>query len=592
MTIEVRLFHYFFTCLLIAASTSFAIAETHPCKESGETHIWISPFNPKANEQLKIMAVSTDGPLSELTIMDKQGQRNPLKFHHRGGPPWSLIATLDGLQKGDYSVLAGRDAQFTACHSLIIGGVSIRESAETWGLATEAFYAAWINALFSAPFEQKLSFSSLEPVMRNNEKNFLYNYLGHNEDNLLALTPDCADLPYTLRAYFSWKMGLPIAFRACGRGSATTSPHCGSANIHSEFTKGISSQTSFRFINEQIVNIIHSGSARTALEDEATDFYPIPLSRETLWPGTVYADPYGHVLVLVDWVPQTVDHPGKLLAVDAQPDNSITRKRFWEGTFLFANSANAGPGFKAFRPVVETSSSGLRLLSNDQLIENSAFASFSLEQDQLSPDDFYAKLFKLINPSGLDPKQAYEATLEALLEQIEARVASVQVGEAYIKNTPGNVIAMPSGSAIFQTLGLWEDYATPSRDMRLMIAINIVNSFPKQIAQHPDLFVMRGSRPEQVQEEIEQYHASLSQERKIYYTRSDGSQWALSIAEVLARKSAYEMAYNPNDCVEIRWGAKLGTNEYSTCRRHAPEEQHAKMEHYRLWFHELRRPTP
>ena len=179
-----------------------------------------------------------------------------------------------------------------------------------------------------------------------------------------------------------------------------------------------------------------------------------------------------------------------------------------------------------------------------------------------------------------------------MLEQIEARVASVQVGEAYIKNTLGNVIAMPSGSAIFQTLGLWEDYATPSRDMRLMIAINVVNSFPKQIAQHPDLFVMRGSRPEQVQAEIEQYHASLSQERKIYYTRSDGSQWALSIAEVLARKSAYEMAYNPNDCVEIRWGAKPGTNEYSTCRRHAPEEQHAKMEHYRLWFHELRRPTP
>ena len=296
--------------------------------------------------------------------------------------------------------------------------------------------------------------------------------------------------------------------------------------------------------------------------------------------------------MLVDWVTQTVDHPGMLLAVDAQPDNSITRKRFWEGTFLFANSANAGPGFKAFRPVVQTSSSGLRLLSNDQLIENAAFTSFSLEQDQLSPDDFYAKLFKLINPSGLDPKQAYEATLEALLEQIEARVASVQVGEAYIKNTPGNVIAMPSGSAIFQTLGLWEDYATPSRDMRLMIAINIVNSFPKQIAQHPDLFVMRGSRPEQVQAEIEQYHASLSQERKIYYTRSDGSQWALSIAEVLARKSAYEMAYNPNDCVEIRWGAKPGTNEYSTCRRHAPEEQHANMEHYRLWFHELRRPTP
>jgi len=33
--------------------------------------------------------------------------------------------------------------------------------------------------------------------------------------------------------------------------------------------------------------------------------------------------------------------------------------------------------------------------------------------------DFYAKMAKLINPSGLDPKQAYEVVLEALMEQIE-----------------------------------------------------------------------------------------------------------------------------------------------------------------------------
>ncbi len=333
------------------------------------------------------------------------------------------------------------------------------------------------------------------------------------------------------------------------------------------------------------------GSARTGLEDESTDLYPIPLSRETLWPGTVYADPYGHVLVLVEWVPQTAERPGILLAVDAQPDNSVTRKRFWEGTFLFANVTSAGPGFKAFRPLAHTASGGLRALSNDELADNPGFTPFSLEQDQLSPDDFYARLAKLSNPGGLDPKQAYEATLDALVEQIETRVTSVDNGEAYFRKSPGSVIPMPSGAAIFQTIGPWEDYSTPSRDMRLIIAINVLNGLPEKIVRHPELFVMNGKSPEEAKAEIEQYHARRIQERSIRYTRTDGSPWELSVAEVLARKPAYEMTYNPNDCAELRWGAKPDTEEYSTCRRHAPAEQHAKMERYRIWFREARRPT-
>ncbi|MCU0256618.1 MAG: hypothetical protein MUF60_07725, partial [Vicinamibacterales bacterium] len=78
----------------------------------------------------------------------------------------------------------------------------------------------------------------------------------------------------------------------------------------------------------------------------------MPLDRASLWPGTLYADPYGHTLVIVKWVPQTAERGGLLLAVDAQPDNSVARKRFWEGTFLFAQTPSAGPGFKAHRPLV------------------------------------------------------------------------------------------------------------------------------------------------------------------------------------------------------------------------------------------------
>ncbi|MDV6342975.1 hypothetical protein [Nitrosomonas sp. Is37] len=589
---------FFLACLLTWSSISMVQAKDDSCQQTEETNIWISPLNPKADGQIKIMAVSTDGPVSELAMIDSQGQRMPLPSRRRGGPPWSLIAELAGVDEGHYRIEANRDGKLITCHLLTIGesGVQKREErkerTKAWNLATEAFYSAWIEALFGAPPEENLSFPSLEPVLRNSERNFLHNYLGHNEDQNLPLTPDCADLPYTLRAYFAWKVGLPISFRACGRGSAKAPPHCGAPTIMTEFTHDISSQASFKKISRQLVNTVHSGSLRTGLEDESTDLYPIPVNRETLWPGSVYADPYGHVLVLVEWVPQTKGRPGILLAVDAQPDNSVARKRIWEGTMLFTNSESAGPGFKAFRPLVATSSGRWRLLSNDELVYHPDFASFSLEQDQLSADNFYARVTKLINPAGLDPKQAYEATLNALIEQIETRVTSVDNGEAYFRKHAGSVIPMPNGTAIFQTIGPWEDYSTPSRDMRLIIAINVLNGLPEKIVRHPELFVLKGQSPEEAKTEIEQHHARRIHEHSIHYTRTDGSPWELSVAEVLARKQAYEMAYNPNDCPEIRWGAQPDSEEHSTCRRHAPATQREKMKQYRIWFREARRPTP
>ena len=100
---------------------------------------------------------------------------------------------------------------------------------------------------------------------------------------------------------------------------------------------------------------------------------------------------------------------------------------------------------------------------------------------------------KLINPKGLVPRQAYDTTLDALVEQVETRVTSIENGDAYFRKSPGSVIAMPSGAGIFETIGPWEDYSTPSRDMRLIIAINVLNGLPDKIVRHPELFVMQGA---------------------------------------------------------------------------------------------------
>ena len=122
-----------------------------------------------------------------------------------------------------------------------------------------------------------------------------------------------------------------------------------------------------------VADAVHSGAGRTALADDNNDFYPVSLNQDTLRPGTVYADPYGHLLVLVRRVPQTDDAAGVILAVDAQPDGTVARKRFWRGNFLFAQDpALGGPGFKRFRPILRDKNGGLRRLGNSRDREESA----------------------------------------------------------------------------------------------------------------------------------------------------------------------------------------------------------------------------
>jgi hypothetical protein len=385
---------------------------------------------------------------------------------------------------------------------------------------------------------------------------------------------------------------LGFGFRRCDSGSATTPPRCGTVTTNEDGEVQGDSRTAFATFARSVLDAVHSASARTALDDDDTDFYPVPLERAAIRPGTVYADPYGHTLVVARWVAQTPERSGLLLAVDAQPDHTVARKRFWEGTFLFVPVPSAGPGFKAVRPLVHDEAGGkLRPLSDADLANEWRFTRWSDEQAKLSPDAFYARMSKLVNPRGLEPERAYEATLDALVEQLETRVRSVENGEDFVRDHPGTVIPMPEGPAIFETSGPWEDFATPSRDFRLIIAIKVLEALPARIERHPELFVLGTRTPEAARAEVERLHETRSAERTISYTRSDGSPWRLTVADAIARKAAFETAYDPNDCVEVRWGAPDASDERATCRRRAPAEQGARMESYRDWFRESRRPV-
>jgi hypothetical protein len=465
-----------------------------------------------------------------------------------------------------------------------------------WDSGMETIYSAWVNALFQGCNEQT-SWPALHEVTQDRERNFLYNYLSLGEDDpggntSVIMEPDCADNPFFLRAYFAWKLGLPFGFHVCDRGWLGKSPSTGQWITNEQASSKNNPVPAFNSFARRIMDGVHSGTARTALDNENSDFYPVPLEREALRPGTVFADPYGHTLTIVSWAPQTKDHPGLLLAVDAQPDNTIAIKRFWKGNFLFNTSEVVGePGFKAFRPI-SFEDGKLLPVNNEALTAGAGFAPFSLQQRKMEREDFYLALERLINPEPLDPEEALTDLITALHEQLLVRVKSVANGEAYIKAHPGTVISMPSSAnGVFLAGGPWEDYSTPNRDLRLLIAMDAVLGFPDRVARSPEDYRISKSRsPEEIKSVLQSQLDKQVTELSITYTRSDGSSKELSVAEILKRRHEFEMAYNPNDCVEIRWGAPANSAEQATCHRQAPPHQRKTMQTVRKWFQQRLHP--
>ena len=98
---------------------------------------------------------------------------------------------------------------------------------DAWNRETENLYSAWIETLFDAPLDEAPSWKAMHEVLRDPSRNILFNHLGLREDEKgLIIQPDCADVPYFLRAYFAFKMGLPFGYSKCTRGDGGQAPKC------------------------------------------------------------------------------------------------------------------------------------------------------------------------------------------------------------------------------------------------------------------------------------------------------------------------------------------------------------------------------
>ncbi len=669
-------------------------ADRH-CQDSEQSALYVMPEQPNEQQPLRVVSVLNYDPgPAALTLVDPDGQRIRPQVVRLGGPPFGQVATVAAPKPGRWKAVLADGQDVLSCQTIAVrkrrpelaepDEGPIWQPKYRWNVANENLYALFVERLFDYPIEEERVWPSLHPLLRDGDRNILFDYRGLDEDNAVELAPDCADLPYALRSYFAWKMRLPFGYRRCTRGRAGKPPRCdvpgARDNLMSRLElRGKGGQLQPRddidafelFVNTEMRSGVHSSSGRTLPDDDLTDFYPVPLTRESLRPGTVFADPYGHFLVLSDWVPQRADGYGLLIAVDAQPDGTVGQRRFWRGSFLFdPETKSGGAGFKAFRPRLfveepyrlplgsepEPRTKGaagepaialpgasavaampappapaignvaatpavaapvagtaraepgaevaeapplierigfLEDVENKELRRTRRYTPLSLQQYKGSTDDFYASVESLINPRPLEARVLLRALVDALQESVQRRVLSVSNGEKWLAEHPGAVIEMPEADAIFLSAGPWEDFSTPSRDLRLLIAIDTVMNFEKSVRAAPARFGLAPGDSAELERRLRELNASLDAElraRSFNYVRSDGSAQKLSLADVVARKAAFEVAYNPNDCSEVRWGAAPGSPEIAACQRRAPPDQRGKLESYRHWFATRKRP--
>lgn len=635
--------------------TPSAMAASEGCSEAAEITVLPSPLMPWTGAPLRVMVISETPAEGVLSLIAPDGNVVVKSPDRHDGPPYAWFAEVATPAAGTWRATLQRSAGGASCSpvsrdiavsakkpdGLHIPPGSIWQVKNGWNATSESLFSAWVAKLFDAPPDQDLNWKVWYEVLRDPTRNFLFNYLGRNEDQTqTSQRPDCADFVYFLRAYFAFKMGLPFGYSNCSRGAGNSPPKCYQwfDVEHPEVTRpppppgqpdaaeaavapapeqprtfGLFGRsepppaapaakaakvpppppkrpTNFSEYLRDVSDVVHTGAVRAG--DESADFYTVPLTQAALRPGTVYADPYGHVLMLVRRVPEVNGMPGVFLAVDAEPDGSITRKRFWRGNFLFAHEPSLGtPGFKHFRPIVREKNGPLHRLSNAEISRHPQYGDYSADQSQIGVEDFYDRMDDVMSPEPLDPVKAMNDAITSLHEQVKIRVTSVENGRKWQAKTPGDA-TMPDGAAIFATTGAWEDFSTPARDFRLLIAIDVVRGFPERFARRSDRFAIPpGKSLADMKGELQNMLNAELEQRKITYTRTDGSPWTLSVKQVIDRAKDFEMAYNPNDCVELRWAAAEGSDEASTCKRHAPQAQRAKMSEYRAWFRDRHWPA-
>ncbi|MGV3632809.1 MAG: hypothetical protein ACO1NY_00540, partial [Pseudorhodoplanes sp.] len=228
-------------CFASLVLTTGAYAQAAACEDAADLAVMPSPLAPWKGAPLRIIFAAEKPLEGELSLIAPNGQVAASSRERRGGPPYFWLAEVATPQPGKWRAQLTRPNAQAECRTVTReidvaatqpprpsgSKTSVWPIRNSWNRETENLYSAWIEKLFEAPLGESPSWPALHVVLRDPARNVLHNHLGLREDSInLYIRPDCADLPYFLRAYFAFKMGLPYGYAKCTRGGGGNAPRC------------------------------------------------------------------------------------------------------------------------------------------------------------------------------------------------------------------------------------------------------------------------------------------------------------------------------------------------------------------------------
>ena len=199
-----------------------------------------SPMAPWKGAPLRVVFAAEKPLDGELSLIAPNGNIAAASGVRHGGPPYFWFAEVASPAPGTWQAMLVRNNASADCKTvtreIVVqrkpgagprAGKGVWPAKNDWNRETENLYSAWIETLFEAPLEEAPSWKAMHEVLRDPSRNVLFNHLGLREDQKgLVIQPDCADVPYFLRAYFAFKMGLPFGYAKCTRGDGGQAPRC------------------------------------------------------------------------------------------------------------------------------------------------------------------------------------------------------------------------------------------------------------------------------------------------------------------------------------------------------------------------------
>jgi hypothetical protein len=393
---------------------------------------------------------------------------------------------------------------------------------------------------------------------------------------------DCADLPYLLRAYYAWMNGLPFSFASAMRSLGSPGDiRYNNGNRVSARKDLISSRIDARRAIPDITTLVTTAQFRTAPEATGQllpDQYPVGITRDSIKPGTIIYDAYGHIAVVYN-----VTREGRVLFMDSHPDNSLTRGMY--GHAFHRQAPSVGGSFKRWRPLklagATRQSDGSYAGGRIELTPDRQLSDWSDEQyfgtATPRPKDWREARFTLngrekdyyhfvrlrLAPAGFryDPIDETRVMVRSLCRDIHYRREAVDFAlKAGIhRRTPP--ARLPYN--IYGTHGPWEIYSTPSRDARLKTGFKELRDeiarFLELNASKSDEIVYTGT---DLKRDLRGVYETETAACNLTYTRSNGTPVTLTFRDVAAR--LFDLSFDPYQCVERRWGA-TAAEELASC---------------------------